>query len=516
MLRENIEEQCRRICPDNRVGKSACAFAPHGGAIGFIDTSSACDGSRGIAFFSDRMYVNTDGASCEIAYKSISGSQIINSFEDAFADELSILSGGFELRISDYSLNKSELKHLLDELCREQDQLAERRSEQVEKYADMIAQRLAEDTSASSSSRTEPKAILTSSEPTVSADEYVEIDPFFADEGSPVIAEVVVDIPEERMPLPRDYAPDPIPEESINWISGKGNVVRHTQNVPPAVESPKEKPRPKPMVAMSGVIERVPVIGERKPTYYKKDALRSNPEVPENDPTKAFEKPSEMSETEVREQIENMSSDEMMTFLAETLNDINDQSDPFFEQTETPKADYSSVVWTAAEHSDIGGQQPELAGETGGAVVQEQQDQPQKQEPLTVEPIWGDIYIKASKNLRELCESGKLTMEQMEAELKANLLGVAEAFEKITGDESRVPKVMMPKITELKAAAADFDRFFGYGEDIAVRAMFFMMYQMLSYADRIAESSETKSRLNDFFRRFGSAGITLSMLDMRV
>ncbi len=107
-------------------------------------------------------------------------------------------------------------------------------------------------------------------------------------------------------------------------------------------------------------------------------------------------------------------------------------------------------------------------------------------------------------------------MEQMETELKTHLLSAAEAFEKITGDESKVPKVMMPKITELKAAAADFDRFFGYGEDIAIRAMFFMMYQMLSYADRIAESSETKSRLNDFFRRFGPAGITLSMLDMRV
>lgn len=518
MLRENIEEQCRRICPDNRGGKSACAFAPSGGVIGFIDTSSACDGSRGIAFFSDRMYVNTDGASCEIAYKSISGSQIISSFEDAFADELSILSGGFELRISDYSLNKSELKRLLDELCREQEQLAERRSEQVEKYADMIAQRLAEDVPANSSSRTESGVISPpSGKPAASADEYVEIAPYFVDEGSPVIAEVVVDIPEERVPLPRDYAPDPIPEESINWISGKGGTVaRHSENIPQAVEIPKEKPRPKPMVAMSGVIERVPVIGERKPTYYKKDALRSNPEVPENDPTKAFEKPSELSETEVREQIENMSSDEMMTFLAETLNDINDQSDPFFEQTETPKADYSSVVRTAADHSDIDVQQPELAGETGGAVVQEQQDQPQKQEPLTVEPIWGDIYIKASKNLRELCESGKLTMEQMETELKTHLLSAAEAFEKITGDESKVPKVMMPKITELKAAAADFDRFFGYGEDIAIRAMFFMMYQMLSYADRIAESSETKSRLNDFFRRFGPAGITLSMLDMRV
>lgn len=519
MLRENIEEHCRRICPDDRVEKSVCSFAPHGGAIGFIDTSGACDGTRGIAFFSDRMYVNTDGAVHEIAYKSISDLQIISSFEDEFADELSVSSGGVVLRISDYSLNKSELKHLLDELCKEQEQLAERRSEQVEKYADMIAQRLAEDAPANSFSRTESSEISPSGcESAAAVDEYVEIDPYFADEGSPVIAEVVVDIPEERVPLPRDYAPDPIPEEGINWISGKGVAARHSENASQAEEIPKEKPRPKPMVAMSGVIERVPVIGERKPTYYKKEALSSNPETSENDPTKAFEKPSDMSETEVREQIENMSSDEMMTFLTETLNDINDQSDPFFEQTDVPKADYSSVVRTVTdERSDTDIRHTETVGEAGGAVVvQEPQDTLRKWDRLTVEPIWGDIYIKASKNLRELCESGKLTMEQMEMELKTHLLSAAEAFEKITVDENKVPKVMMPKITELKAAAADFDRFFGYGEDIAIRAMFFMMYQMLSYADRIAESSETKNRLNDFFRRFGPAGITLSMLDMRV
>ena len=48
-----------------------------------------------------------------------------------------------------------------------------------------------------------------------------------------------------------------------------------------------------------------------------------------------------------------------------------------------------------------------------------------------------------------------------------------------------------------------------------MRVMFFMLYQMLSYADRIAENPDTKEPLNDFFRRFGTAGITLSMLDVR-
>ena len=107
-------------------------------------------------------------------------------------------------------------------------------------------------------------------------------------------------------------------------------------------------------------------------------------------------------------------------------------------------------------------------------------------------------------------------MPQMEAELKLHLLEAAELFEKVTRDESAIPKAMLSKITELKAAVGNIDYYFGCGEDIAVRVMFFMLYQMLSYSDRIAQSPETKDKLNDYFRRFGPAGISLSMLDMRV
>ena len=141
---------------------------------------------------------------------------------------------------------------------------------------------------------------------------------------------------------------------------------------------------------------------------------------------------------------------------------------------------------------------------------------PPKTDKLTVEPIWGDIYIKASRNLRELCESSRLSMKQIEDELNDKLLDSTRAFAEITADESKVPKVLIPKITELKAAAQNFDQYFQLGEDIAARAMFFMLYQMLSYSDRIVETPETKEGLNDFFRRFGPAGIMLSMLDMRV
>ena len=75
---------------------------------------------------------------------------------------------------------------------------------------------------------------------------------------------------------------------------------------------------------------------------------------------------------------------------------------------------------------------------------------------------------------------------------------------------------MSERIAELKAASDGIDGYFSLGEDVAARVMFFMLYQMLSYSDRLAELPETKARLNDFFRRWGAAGITLSMLDMRV
>ena len=78
------------------------------------------------------------------------------------------------------------------------------------------------------------------------------------------------------------------------------------------------------------------------------------------------------------------------------------------------------------------------------------------------------------------------------------------------------PQPLAGRIEELRTASGSMDRYFALGEDVAARVMFFMLYQMLSYSDRLRELPETKERLNDFFRRWGAAGITLSMLDMRI
>lgn len=212
------------------------------------------------------------------------------------------------------------------------------------------------------------------------------------------------------------------------------------------------------------------------------------PEIPEN-PTN--------SEAADRELIEQMSREETLDFLSKTLSEINDEP-VFEEQTEiVVKPDTNALLV-----SDFAENLPEDKA-------------PEKSGGLSKEPVWGDIYIKASRSLRELCESGKLSMDVIENELREKLLGSAKAFAQIIAAEQKMPKTLIPKIAELKNAAGNFDEYFAYGEDVGVRVMFFMLYQMLSYADRIAENPDTKERLNDFFRRFGTAGITLSMLDVR-
>lgn len=447
---EDIEARCEKICRGAGRG-SDCAFAPKRGIIGFIDTSGARDGSRGIAFFEDRIVVNTDGRTREIPYKSIDGLRLISSFEDSFADELSISAGGEELRVSDYSLDKNELKSLLEEL----------RAEQSSQY---------------------------SNNPLPEQEQ-----PFIEE----TVLEILPEISEQRA-LPPDYEPAPIPEDNIDWLSGAAPVITEENPI---------KRRPKLPEVMNGVIDRIPVIGSIKPT---KPAIRHEIKAPEIDETEydPLETRGEITESEIRERIENMSPDEVMKFLSDTMNEINAINESSYRGGEAffdPDAEAHFHV------DDVRGAAPIF----NEKIPQAPKPPAPRWKKLNVEPIWGDIYIKASRKLRELCESGWFVMEQYEAELKERLIPAAEAFERLTSDSARVPKVLIPKITELKAAADNFDYYFKFGEDIAIRAMFFMLYQMLTYADRIAESPETKERLNDFFRRFGSAGITLSMLDMR-
>lgn len=175
----------------------------------------------------------------------------------------------------------------------------------------------------------------------------------------------------------------------------------------------------------------------------------------------------------------------------------------------------SYLVNTISEINSDGGE-PE-SGENLRAVENPPQanTEPAAEEPalrLTEEPQSDDIYIKASRRLRGFCEQQLLTMEQIEAEVKQSMVTAAESYSALCAGGG-IPAAIEQRVQTLKAASERLTDYFALGEDIAARVMFFMLYQMLSYSDRIAEQPQTKERLNDFFRRYGSAGMALSLLD---
>lgn len=528
MTRDNIEEQCRRISP-NYSSSGACGFV-RGGVLCFIDTSQTRSGTRGIAFMREKIILCLDGGSPrEIPLSDIKEIRLISSFEDFFADELALVCEDGEVRISDYSLDKLELKRFIETLTAESRSLREQRA-LAEEYAKIIAERLAQST------LREERAPIADAFETVApqAPELVSVgeatdgenepkDDFIPEEGEPFIRETVIEIPSEKtVAVPEDHEPVPIPEERINWISGsfyaKNAVTEETPVIAVAESAGKaaaEAPR-EPVVLWERKAEEKPA--EPIVLYSRNEEEAPRSEAPET--TQSGNADGEisddegeiyvLSEGEALTQIQSMSREETLSFLSESLNEINGGNSSPHGDVPGGENDDNGERVESEQALDIGADLKTIS-EISVPPEQEQDDG-----KLTEEPIWGDIYIKASRNLRELIESGRLSMEQIETELRDKLLSSARAFAEITADEAKVPKVLMPRITELRSAAGDFEEYFKSGEDIGVRAMFFMLYQMLSYADRIAETPETKERLNDFFRRFGTAGITLSMLDMRV
>lgn len=420
--------------------------------VGFIDTSAECDGSRGIAFSKRKMMVNFDGTVKNVAYCKIRSVQIISSMEDAFADELEISGEHSRLRISDYSIDKLKLKQLIEGLIEGiEEKAAETVPEIVEKAAEIVEENAA-GYPVEKVDETIPETIEGI------AETVAEKVPETAAKAAEKFEEPVFQQKSETPVIEEQHASEPFPVDGIEWLNG-------------AVKTEKKVVAEKKIEWLSGM---------------------SNDEQP----PEIRETPTD-TEAADREFIEQMSHEETLDFLSKALIEINNE--PVSEKPHeiVVKLDTNALLVSAFPKNPPEEKTPEKSG------------------GLSKEPVWGDIYIKASRSLRELCESGKLSMNVIENELREKLLDSANAFAKIIADEQKVPKTLIPKIAELKNAAENFDEYFAYGEDVGVRVMFFMLYQMLSYADRIAENPDTKEPLNDFFRRFGTAGITLSMLDVR-
>ena len=202
---------------------------------------------------------------------------------------------------------------------------------------------------------------------------------------------------------------------------------------------------------------------------------------------------------------EDMSRDEALSYLVSSINEINsDNAEDFDDDLSEELQPVTAVAEPQAEAA---------AGAFATAAEEQQPTEPELPSlDLTEEPASDDIYIKASRRLRQYCEERLLTMDEIENEVKQNMVGVAESYSALSA-EGNIPSAISQRVETLKNATDRLPEYFALGEDIAARVMFFMLYQMLSYSDRIVELPETKERLNDFFRRYGSAGMALSLLD---
>lgn len=287
--------------------------------------------------------------------------------------------------------------------------------------------------------------------------------------------------------------------EALSYYSGGGSL----EDAPPVEESELEKPESIPPVTVAAVAAVQEIAAAKKaamseipasPIAITEEKIQwlsgKQPSVPA-EPEKVDSEP---------ESLEDMTRDEAMSYLLDSIAEIN-------SMPEEPAA----VPEPESPEPDIPEPSPAAESAPQEPVVP---PQPQAAAPkLTHEPDSQDIYIKASRRIRELCEEGRLTMEQVDSAVREQLVQASEVYSTLDIGSAQLPPTVKEHAMNLAAAADHLPDYFALGEDIAARVMFFMLYQMLSYTDRIVQSDETKQRLNYFFVRFGAAGIILSMLD---
>lgn len=425
-----------------------CDFAPPDETVGVIDLSAGGDGSRGIAFLTDRLIVKLGEDARQLYYSEIRVTEIIPSYETAFEDELEISTPGSHIRISDCSLNKFFLRQLINNMCRisatmrdsDREALYEKlTSDAMEHYA---AQLLSD----------RPKRV-------------------------PAVPEIAA-AKKAALAKAQSSAPIEITGEKIQWISGE------QPPIPPEASADISA------AADESSDHSVPTAG-------------------------GYESPAVSEKFDEPEYLDDMSHEETMSYLLDSIAEINSGS----ESEEVPQTvpDIREPL-ESAPHADV---MPDTAQNIPSAAQQEADPQGQNSQPqtspeapkLTREPDSDDVYILASRRIRELCEDGRLTMEQVNDTVRSQLVPASEIFSSLDIANAALPQAVKKRALALTAAADHLTDYFSLGEDIAARVMFFMLYQMLSYTDRVLQTDESKQRLNYFFVRFGAAGMILSMLD---
>lgn len=424
-----------------------CDFAPPDETVGVIDVSASGNGSRGIAFLIDSMIVKLDGAARRIDYRDIRVMETLPSYETPFEDELLIASPAGDIRISDCSMNKFFLRQLISNMSR-------------------ISLRMTD------SDREALSEVLTSD----ALDHYAE--QLFSEPEPPrteVRVEAAAAVPEiarAKKAALADLQPKPIdiPEE-VEWLSTP-HVSRQSETLNPA-----------------------------------------EPEEPEKTPAPVTPAAEPVSLTEPRqrdEDISDMSHEETMSYLLDSIAEINSTPEP--ENAAQP-VESPAAPTQPEEIRAVSGEPAKTE-----AVQSETSEPPEPVElpaipPLTKEPDSPDIYIQASSRIRGLIEEGRLTMEQVSTAVREQLVEASEVYSGLDIENAQLPEAVKKRARQLDSAADRLPEYFTLGEDIAARVMFFMLYQMLSYTDRVVQSDVTKQKLNYFFVRFGAAGMVLSMLD---
>ena len=447
-----------------------CSFAAPEETVGVIDLSPAGDGSRGIAFLTDRLLVKLGENVQQLYYSEIRVMEILPSYETPFEDELLLGAPSHELRISDCALNKFFLRQLISNISRISVTMEDADREDL--YSQLTAEAL--DYYAGASDPVQPAQ---PEQPVKARREPL----------SEAIHEIAA---AKKAALAQSRESIELTEEKIQWISGKHPEIPATQ--PEKSSVPVQELSPAPMEkATAPVLEKTPSLVPEKAASSVTE--RSLP-MPEKQPATVPYIPED-------EDITDMTHEQTMSYLLDSISEINSEPEQPQEVPEPP----APIPAPAAQPPEIPAQRPPQETVPPAPLG--------PPHPYTIEPDSPDIYIKASRRIRELCEEDKLTMEQVNAAVREQLVPASELFSTLDVENSPLPPAVKAHALRLSEAADRLPEYFRLGEDIAARVMFFMLYQMLSYADRIVQSDETKQTLNYFFVRFGAAGIILSMLD---
>ena len=426
-----------------------CGFAPPDETVGVIDVSPSGDGSRGIAFLTDRMIVKLDGDARQIAYRDIRVMETLPSYETPFEDELMIASPAGDIRISDCSLNKFFLRQLISNVsrlsARMRDVEREALNEKLTSDAlDYYAQQLFSG---------EEKQTIPAPEKPVRVEAAAAVQEIAAAKKAALAEAQTHDLD--------------IPEEPIEWLSAP--------HIPHSGSEKKDVQEPGPQEAV------------------RADDI----------------------------DVSRLSHEETMNFLADSIAEINapaETPEPASPAEPEPTEPLSAVKTAEIVPQTVPAEPqiiPAATPQTEQTVPPAQPIQPEKPAVphMTAEPDSPDIYIQASRKIRELIADGRLTMEQVDKAVREQLVPASEIYSALDVENAALPPAVKKRALQLNEAADHLPEYFTLGEDIAARVMFFMLYQMLSYTDRILQTDVSKQKLNYFFVKSGAAGIVLSMLD---